>query len=93
LILDVIFRKAAKEDLLAIQAWYEEQAPGSVERILADIYRSIERIREHPQSAETVHGRSYRRVVTRKYHFKVVYLVKPNQIDILGIYRYQNREI
>jgi plasmid stabilization system protein ParE len=90
--LDVFFRKRAEEDLLAIKAWYAEVAPQSVERILDDIYLGIDRIREHPLSAERVHGRSYRRIVTRRNHFKVVYMVKRRQIDILGIYRYQNRK-
>ena len=90
--LDVTFRKRAKEDLLAIQAWFEQVAPASVERILADIYRSIDLVREHPERAQLVHRRNYRRIVTRKYSFKVAYMVKPDRIDVLGIYRYQNRE-
>ena len=90
--LDVFFRRQAEEDLLAIRDWYGEVAPDSIERILADIYHSIDRVREHPLSAEQVRGRSYRRIVTNRYSFKVVSLVKRRRIDILGVYRYQNRK-
>ena len=89
--LDVIFRKRAEEDLLALQDWFSEVAPNSVERILADIYRSIDLVRENPELAQAVPGHNYRRIVTRKYRFKVASMIKRGRIDILGIYRFQDR--
>ena len=43
--LDVVFRKQAKNDLLEIRIWFETIAPESVQLILTDIFRSIERLR------------------------------------------------
>ena len=39
-----------------------------------------------------VPDRSFRRIVTIRYHFKVAYEVDDDRIVILGIFRYQDRE-
>lgn len=40
-----------------------------------------------------IEERNYRRIVTLKYHFKVAYEVGEDRIIILGIFRYQDREV
>jgi plasmid stabilization system protein ParE len=67
----VSFRKEALADLQAIIAWYEDVAPDSVARILADIYRSIDQLVRYPRSGMQVPQRSFRRIVTLRYHFKI----------------------
>lgn len=88
----VIFREEAAEDLRGIVAWFEDVAPDSVSRILADIYRSIDQLCHYPRSGMAVPGHAFRRIVTLKYHFKVAYRIEGDRIVILGIFRYQNRE-
>jgi plasmid stabilization system protein ParE len=87
----VRFREAAAADLRTIIDYYEDVAPASLENILADIHRSIDRLTLFPKSGMPVPGRSIRRVVTTRYHFKVAYLVEAEQIIVVGIYRYQDR--
>jgi plasmid stabilization system protein ParE len=88
----IIFRKEAEADLRGIIAYYEDIAPTLVSNILGDIYRSIDQLAHFPNLGMQVEERSYRRLVTLKYHFKVAYEVGDDRIVILGIFRYQNRE-
>lgn len=89
----VLFRAEAEADLRSIIAYYEEVAPDSVGNILSDIYRSIDQLTHFPQLGMAVPSRSFRRIVTLKYHFKVAYLVQEDDIAVLGIFRYQDREV
>ncbi len=87
------FREEAEADLRGIIEWYEDVAPSALGNILADIFRSIDRLTQYPRSGMRVPRRTYRRIVTIRYHFKVVYQIGPDVIVILGIYRFQNREV
>lgn len=89
----IIFRKEAEADLNAIIAYFDEVAPDSVANILADIYRSINLLTEYALIGMQVPNRSYRRLVTICYHFKIAYEVTEDRIIILGIFRFQNREL
>ncbi len=89
----IIFRKEAEADLRGIIAYYEDIAPASVSNILSDISRSIDQLVHFPHLGMQVDERSYRRIVTLKYHFKVAYEVGDDDILILGVFRYQDTEI
>jgi plasmid stabilization system protein ParE len=88
----VTFRAEAADDLSAIIAWYEEVAPDALANILSDIYRSIDQLTRFPLIGMAVHERPFRRIVTRKYHFKIAYQADADRIVVLGIFRYQNRD-
>lgn len=89
----VSFRRQAADDLQGIIDWFGSVAPEAVPGILDDIYASIDRLVDYPRSGMKVPGHRFRRVVTRKYHFKIGYEVDGKLIVILGIYRFQNREV
>ena len=89
----IIFRKEAEADLRDIICYYEEVAPTSVGNILSDVYRSIDQLVHFPHLGMQVEDRTYRRIVTLKYHFKVAYEVGEDRIVILGIFRYQARGV
>lgn len=84
----IIFRREAGVDLRDIIAYYEEIAPASVGNILSDIYRSIDQLVHFPHLGMQVEDRTYRRIVTLKYHFKVAYEVGEDRVVIIGIFRY-----
>ena len=88
----IIFRAEAEEDLRAIIDHYNEVAPESLGNILADIYRSINLLGEYALIGMQVPNRSYRRIVTIRYHFKIAYEVGEDRIIILGIFRFQDRQ-
>ncbi len=89
----IIFRKEAETDLRDTIVYYEDVAPEAVGNILGDIYRSIDQLVHFPHLGMQVENRAYRRIVTLRYHFKVAYEVDEDRIVILGIFRYQDREV
>jgi plasmid stabilization system protein ParE len=89
----ILFRKEAETDLELIVSYYNEAAPESVNNILSDIYRSIEQLVHFPHSGMQVPDRPFRRIVTLKYHFKIAYEVNKGNVVVLGIFRYQDREV
>lgn len=91
--MQIHFRKQAEADLRAIMAYYGDVAPETLSNILADIYRSIDQLAYFPRIGMPVGERDYRRLVTIKYHFKVAYEVGDDRVVILGIFRFQDREI
>jgi plasmid stabilization system protein ParE len=88
----IIFRAEAEADLRGIIDYYSEFAPESVGNIVADIYRSINLLGEYALIGMQVPNRSYRRIVTIRYHFKIAYEVGEDRIIILGIFRFQDRQ-
>ena len=88
----IVFRAEALADLNAIKTWYDEVAPDVVPRILADIFRSIDQLARYPRSGMRVAERPLRRIVTRRYHFKIAYEVSADQVVILGVFRFQDRQ-
>lgn len=88
----IIFRAEAEGDLRGIIDYYSEFAPESVGNIVADIYRSINLLGEYALIGMQVPNRSYRRIVTIRYHFKIAYEVGEDRIIILGIFRFQDRQ-
>lgn len=87
----ILFREEAEADLRSIIGYYEEVAPASVDCILADIHRSISQLLRFPRLGMAVPDRPFRRLVTIHYHFKIAYRVDQERIEILGIFRYQDR--
>ena len=90
--MSVRFRKEAEADLRGIISWYDVVAPEAGPNILSDIYRSIDQLTRYPRSGMAVPDRSFRRIATLKYHFKIAYEIGEDRIIILGIFRYQNRD-
>jgi plasmid stabilization system protein ParE len=87
----VEFRASAVADLDAIVAWYDDVSPASTSRILSDIERSIEQLKHFPRSGSPVGRHDLRRIVTLRYHFKISYLILADVIQIVGIFRFQDR--
>jgi plasmid stabilization system protein ParE len=89
----ILFRKEAETDLELIASYYDDVAPDSVNNVLADIYRSIDQLVHFPQSGMRVPDRQFRRIDTLKYHFKIASEETEGNVVILGIFRYQDREV
>lgn len=86
------FREEARNDLAAIQAFHDSVDPDIFTKLLTDINRSLDQLQRFPLSGMQVAGREFRRIVTRKYHFRIAYSVGEEWIDILGVFRFQDRE-
>lgn len=86
------FRGKALEDIHTIVEWYDHLDPDVTEKIRIDLQRSFRLLLEFPHAGVVVAKRGFRRIVTRRYHFKIAYAVRDDQIEVLGIYRFQDRE-
>ena len=89
----VRFRREAEHDLRQIIAWYEDAAPESLPNITADIWRAIDLIRQFPTIGAPIEGRPLRRIVSRRYAFKIAYSDDDHAITVFGIFRFQDREV
>ena len=87
------FRREAEHDLREIIAWYVGVAPDSLPTITADIWRAIDLVRQFPAIGMPVERRPLRRIVTRRYRFKIAYSEADGFITVVGIFRYQDREV
>ena len=85
------FSPRADADFDRIVAYYVQVVPEALPNIKADIERGLDLIKDHPERTALVPEKSYRRLVTARYRFKIAYRVRLLHIDILGIYRHQNR--
>lgn len=88
----IVFRCEAEADLRQIIEYYEATAAHVVDKIRADIERALALLENHPLIGAPVEGRPFRRIVTRRYRFKIAYLSEPDRLVILGLYRFQDRE-
>jgi plasmid stabilization system protein ParE len=89
----IIFRSRAERDLLEIVDYFSDYSPRTAVKVLDDIYRSIDQLAYFPHSGRPIKGQDFRRLVIIKYHFVIGYAVTADAVTIIGIYRYQDREV
>ena len=77
----------------SIVRFYEDLAPGLSVRIVADVRERIEGLRHFPRSGERMGVSGIHRVLSRRYRYKIAYRVTDEAIEIIGVFRFQNREI
>jgi plasmid stabilization system protein ParE len=87
----VQFRPQAIADLHAIIQWYDDIAPETTRRIITDIERAINRLKDLPHSGQATGHHELRRIVTLRYHFKIAYRIETRAIVVFGIFRHQDR--
>ena len=84
------FRALAAQDLRDIEKYYQDISQKTTDAVLSDIYQTLTIVRQHPEI-----GYGYktgrRRLVSAKYRFVITYAYKGEFVDIVGIYRQQNR--
>jgi plasmid stabilization system protein ParE len=89
----VRFTARAESDMRSIIRYYEDIAPGLSARIVEDVRARIERLRHFPKSGRRIAIGDLHQVLSPRYRFKIAYRVMDDEIDIVGIFRLQNREV
>ena len=89
--LDVRYLPRALDDLDTIADYFESLDSDVALRVGADIAGAIGLLQENPFSGKAVGRNGLRRKLSRRYRFKIAYRVRRDTIEILGIYRFQNR--
>jgi len=81
---------SALADLEAIASYFDAIDPDITARIVAD-ESSLKRLKDFPLSGEEVRGTDLRRILSKRYRFIISYFVAPAQVEIVGVFRFQNR--
>ncbi len=87
----IIFRRSALADLEAIASYFDAIDPDITVRIVADVESSLKRLKDFPMSGEEVRGTALRRILSKRYRFIISYCVAPAQVEVVGVFRFQNR--
>ena len=75
---------AALQDARAAARSYESLRPGYGELFGRRLHECLRRIAEHPESYQQVNAR-YRRALLRHFPFLVVYRLKPQGVEVVGV--------
>jgi len=89
----VRYRWSANRDLQKIKNYYDDISPKTVDRVFIDITEAIEVLKTFPLGGRALEGKAERRIVTSKYGYVISYLATDDEIEIIGVFRYQNREV
>ena len=80
-----IITPEAEADLAEAKAWYDKQRQGLAEGLILCVEEAFDRICRIPlASAEVYPG--VRRVIVRRFPYRVFYRVDPDQIAVIAVY-------
>ena len=86
----ILYREQASKDLEDIAAYFGQHSTAALERAHKDIFDYIRLLPNNPNIGRNLEDGT-QLVVTIKYRFNITYIANADHIDIVGIYRYQNR--
>jgi plasmid stabilization system protein ParE len=80
----LVIRSRAETDLREAQTWYENQRAGLGAEFLAEIDATIRILVRDPQR-HPVYYRGFRRVLTRRFPYKVFYRLEDDRVIIFRV--------
>ena len=80
----LVIRPRAETDLREARKWYENQRAGLGAEFLAEIDATIQALIRDPQR-HPVYYRGFRRVVARRFPYKLFYRVEDDEIIVFRI--------
>jgi toxin ParE1/3/4 len=81
--LAVVYRQAARRDIVDVFRWYENQRPGLGASFVAEIARIEGHISEAPGLYQVVYG-EIRRAVMRRYPCGLFYIEEKDRLVVLA---------
>ena len=85
MILDVVFRRAARAEFDRAALWYEERRPGLGLQFTSEIDRAVNIAAEQPDRFPAKH-RDIRCVQARRFPYSVFYRVEVTRIVVLAVF-------
>lgn len=76
--------------MLKARSWYAERSGPAAERFIRALDHGIERVREHPQQWPRYHAGTHRYLLKR-FPFALVYLIRPEVIEIVAVAHQKRR--
>lgn len=86
------FSLEARHAIEIIESYYLGLSFGASQNVMNDIDDVFILLREYPHSGKLHGSQSFRTMASSKYKFVVTYTVNVDYIEILDVYRYQNRD-
>lgn len=86
----VIYRATARTNLKDIELYFRAYSDTAYENVMEDIQSTLQAIQTFP-TCGTPLSDNRRRFSTTRYKFVISYLFAGEKIEVLGIYRYQNK--
>jgi len=84
--MSVRYRELALSDLEQISQYLEPRSPTGARRVLGAIFRAIEQIERHPQSAIQTSAPGIRVRIIGRYRYKIFYsLAQDGAIEIVHV--------
>jgi len=80
----VLIRSRAEADLREARRWYEEQRRGLGNEMVAAVRQAIRSLEEDPER-RPYYYREFRRLLTRRFPYKVFYLVERDRVVVFRI--------
>ncbi len=88
------YRKSADIDMESIRDFYWPRSQRAHEAVFEDIITTIDMVLRNPLIGRKLFDtESIRRVISPKYRFCISYIPSKSEIEIIGVFRYQNRII
>ena len=80
----VIIRPAAEADLQQAKQYYDERRPGLGEEFISAMRQAMHSLQENPER-RAFYYREFRRLLTRRFPYKVFYLVQGERVIVFRI--------
>jgi plasmid stabilization system protein ParE len=80
----LIIRPRAEADLQRAKDWYDRQRPGLGNEFLDAVGDALEILKEHPER-HPVYYRLFRRLLTRRFPYKLFYIIEGDQIKLFRV--------
>ena len=87
----LVVTRRATADLHDIRRYYHEIDPDLVGRVTDDIDRTLELLIDYLMSGQAIKGVDLRKRTTGKYRFVLSHAVLEDRVEIVGIFRHQDR--
>ena len=91
----IIYRDTAKADLKEIETYYNEISPRTNLRVYSDIHSdihsAIQTLQLFPKAGRKLPD-CRRRFVSNQFRFVISHKAYKDRIEIVGVYRHQNRK-
>ena len=80
----VLIRPRAEEDLREARQWYEERRKGLGDELVVAVRRAIRSLEQEPERRPLYYS-EFRRLLTRRFPYKVFYLVERDRVVVFRI--------
>ena len=82
---DLAFSPRALASIRSVERYLQERNPAAAERVVAEIGRSCDLLRDQPWMGRPIPGTGLRQHVTRRYHYRVIYRLVGELVEVRDV--------